>query len=203
MTIPPAMWEDVRASYDTPGRAYHTFDHVLEVMDRWRDVERDVGWERPLETSVAVLYHDAVYVPGRHDNEADSARRMREVVARLHPDVDCARVEELILLTARHGKLTPADVDAEAARFLDCDMAILGAAPERFAEYERQIAIEYSALPPELYAAGRRRFLDGVLASPRIFLSDYFHQRLDGAARKNLRPALFPHDKWRRPASVR
>jgi predicted metal-dependent HD superfamily phosphohydrolase len=190
MEIPPALWDEVRAAYSTPGRAYHTFDHVLEVMARWREVERDVGWRQPAETSVAVLYHDAVYVPGRHDNEAESARLMREAAARLLPELDAGRVEQLILFTARHGKLVPSDVDAEAALFLDCDMAILAAPPERFAEYQRQIAAEYSALPPEVYAMGRRRFLEGVLAAPRIFLSEYFHARLDATARDNLRRSL-------------
>jgi predicted metal-dependent HD superfamily phosphohydrolase len=184
------MWDDVRAAYAGPGRAYHTFDHVLEVMERWREVERHVGWRKPGETSVAVLYHDAVYVPGRHDNEAESARLMRDSVARLLPAIDARRVEQLILWTARHGKLGLEDVDAEAALFLDCDMAILGAAPDRFAEYQRQIAEEYSMLPADVYAAGRRQFLQGVLAAPRIFLSDYFHARLDGAALDNLRLAL-------------
>jgi predicted metal-dependent HD superfamily phosphohydrolase len=193
MELPSEMWDDVRAAYATPGRAYHTFEHVLEVMERFAEVERDLGWARPLETQVAVLYHDAVYVPGRHDNEAESARLMRASIERLlpsAPSVDVARVEQLISWTARHGKLTPADVDVEAARFLDCDMAILGAPPERFAEYERQIASEYSVLPPDVYAAGRRHFLEGVLAARRIFLSDYFHEKLDAAARDNLRRAL-------------
>jgi predicted metal-dependent HD superfamily phosphohydrolase len=185
--IPQELWDQVRVAYATPGRAYHTFDHVLEVMERWHEVDRDLGWKQPLETGVAVLYHDAVYVPGRHDNEAESARLMREQVTL---PIDLARVEQLILLTARHGKLTPQDVDAEAALFLDCDMAILGSSPDRFAEYEKQIAIEYSSLPLELYAAGRRQFLAGVMATPRIFLSDYFHARLDAVARENLRRAL-------------
>jgi predicted metal-dependent HD superfamily phosphohydrolase len=186
--VPEAMWDDVKAAYATPGRAYHTYDHVLEVLERWREVEP--LWTRPLETFVAVLYHDAVYVPGRHDNEAESARLARLALTRFSVAAEAARVEELILLTARHGKLGPADVDAEAALFLDCDMAILAAPAARFAEYERQIAIEYGTLPPEVYAAGRRAFLEGVLGKPRIFLSDYFHARLDAAARENLRRAL-------------
>jgi predicted metal-dependent HD superfamily phosphohydrolase len=184
--VPTEMWDDVKAAYATPGRAYHTYDHVLEVLARWHEVE----WTRPLESYVAVLYHDAVYVPGRHDNEAESAKLARAAITRFGVAADAARVEELILLTARHGKLQPADVDPEAALFLDCDMAILAAPEARFAEYERQIAMEYSSLPPDVYAAGRRAFLEGVLRKPRIFLSDHFHAELDAAARANLRRAL-------------
>ena len=46
-------------------------------------------------------------------------------------DIEC--VVELILLTALHGGLQPAQVDRDAAQFLDCDMAILGSDPDTFA----------------------------------------------------------------------
>jgi len=45
-------------------------------------------------------------------------------------------------------------------------------------------------VPGFLYRAGRRRFLQGLLRAPRIFLSDFFDQRLDAAARANLRRQL-------------
>ena len=194
--LPDDIWQEVRALYGysggyggaTPGRAYHTYAHVLEVVERWREVERDVGWTHPDETFLAALYHDAVYVPGRHDNETESARHARAAAERLQ--LDAALVEKLILLTARHGHLSPTDVDAETALFLDCDMAILGADAECFDEYERQIAQEYSVIPPELYAAGRKRFLESLLGAPRIYLSKYFHDRLDAAARANLSRVL-------------
>jgi predicted metal-dependent HD superfamily phosphohydrolase len=188
--LPDEMVNDARTAYASPGRAYHTWEHVEEVLSRWDEVARDVGWLKPRETRVALLYHDAVYVPGRHDNEEASAELSRGAIARYTPDVDAERVASLILLTAKHGKLGPADVDAEAALFLDCDMAILGAERARFDDYERAIAVEYSVVPPELYAAGRRRFLETLLSTPRIFCSDYFHARLDGAARDNLRRTL-------------
>jgi predicted metal-dependent HD superfamily phosphohydrolase len=188
--LPDEMVNHARTAYASPGRAYHTWEHVEEVLQRWDEVARDVGWQKPKETRVALLYHDAVYVPGRHDNEEASAELARAAMVRYTPDVDASRVADLILLTAKHGKLGPADVDGEAALFLDCDMAILGAESARFDDYERAIAVEYSVVPPELYAAGRRRFLETLLQVPRIFCSDYFHARLDRAARDNLRRAL-------------
>jgi predicted metal-dependent HD superfamily phosphohydrolase len=69
-------------------------------------------------------------------------------------------------------------------------MAILGSAPERFDAYERAIAVEYAAVPPAAYRAGRAAFLERMLASERVFLSDHFHGLLDAAARANLRRAL-------------
>ncbi len=58
------------------------------------------------------------------------------------------------------------------------------------AAYDAAIAREYAHLPREAYAAGRRAFLGTLAAAPRIYLSDYFHARLDTQARANLAAAL-------------
>lgn len=186
-----ALWAKVVEAHAEPPRSYHTIDHVLEVAQRYREVSRDVGWFHPAEVFAAVLFHDAIYVAGRSDNEARSAALAAGLLASHAPAINAPRVAELISLTARHGQLAPGDVDHEAALFLDCDMAILGAEPERFAAYERGIAAEYLPVAGEAgYRAGRRAFLQRLAAMPRIFLSDYFHQRLDAAARANLATAL-------------
>jgi predicted metal-dependent HD superfamily phosphohydrolase len=180
----------VETAYLTPGRVYHGLHHIEEVAAEFEGVTASVGWERPDEVFLAVLFHDAVYVPGAHDNEKRSAELAREAIAEHLPNrgIDVARVALLIERTARHGNA--GDVDRDMALFLDCDMAILGAPPARFDAYDRAIAAEYSAIPADAFAAGRRAFLTRLLQSPRIFLSDHFHARLDGAARANLARAL-------------
>lgn len=184
--LPPALEAELRAAYADPPRAYHHFGHVEEVMEQ--HAIAPIG--NPLETALAVLFHDAVYVPGRPDNEGQSAELARRSIVKHGVPGDIERVAHLILLTAKHGGLVPADVDTDAALFLDCDMAVLGSSPERFAAYDRSIREEYSQVPDDLYAAGRRAFLGKVLAKERIYLSDFFHERLDAAARQNLRNAI-------------
>lgn len=176
----------------SPGRAYHDETHLDEVLARYDEVAAGPGWEHPREVLLSLLFHDAVYVPGATDNEARSAELARRAIAAHLPAgaVSADRVAGLIALTARHGTLRAEELDGEAALFLDCDMAILGADEARFDAYERGIAAEYAAVPPALFRAGRRAFLERVLASPRIFFSAYFHARLEGAARANLRRAL-------------
>jgi len=177
--LAPELAARLAVAYDEPQRAYHTATHIAEVLEWFDVVAADVGWAMPREVYAAIVFHDAVYVPGAKDNEARSAAW---ALAEGFPQ----RTAELVELTARHGHLTPADVDRDAALFLDCDMAIVAAEPARFATYDREIAFEYQHVPPAAYAAGRRAFLDGLLAKPRIFLSDYFHARLDAKARANL-----------------
>lgn len=193
ITLAPEQWQALQQAYATPPRAYHHFGHVRAVLQHCQDVADGPGWTRPTEVYLAALYHDAVYQTGRKDNEARSAALALQAIAQAPAlaAVDRARVEQLILLTARHGELGVADVDAEAALFLDCDMAILGAPAAVFDAYDRGVAEEYAGVVPGfLYRAGRRRFLQNLLRAPRIFLSDFFHQRLDADARANLRRHL-------------
>ena len=191
--LPIGLLAAAEAAYAFPARAYHHFGHVRDVLARADEVAAGPGWRQPDEVRLAILYHDAVYEAGRRDNEARSALLAREHLARWPTGVDAERVAALVELTARHGRLGPDDLagDADAANFLDCDMAILGAPPPEFDAYDRGIAAEYRGhIPGWLFAMQRRRFLKGLLASPRIFLGDFFHGRLDAAARRNLRRAV-------------
>ena len=198
LTLPTMMLSALEAAYATPPRAYHDFGHVQEVLHRFAEVTAGPGWTQPAEVYLAVLYHDAIYEAGRKDNEARSAELAMEQIARFLPEsgIDTLRVAELIGLTARHGQLSPGDFgddgfSLDTRHFLDCDMAILGAEPAIFEAYDRGIAEEYRGqVPGFLFRLNRKRFLKGLLDRERIYLSDWFHQRYDAAARANLRRAI-------------
>jgi predicted metal-dependent HD superfamily phosphohydrolase len=193
LVAPPGFFAEVRAAHATPPRVYHDWQHVARVLEHVGQIAKAVGWTHPREVWLAALFHDAIYVAGARDNEARSAALARATIARAFPGegIDADRVAALIELTARHGQLTPADVDAEAALFLDCDTAVLGAPNDEFDRYDAGVAKEWTAaISPDEYRAGRAAFLERLLGAPRIFLSDYFHERLDAPARANLRRAL-------------
>lgn len=198
LAIPTEQQTALEAAYAIPPRAYHNFDHVQEVGRHYDSVAAAIGWTQPREVQLAVLYHDAIYEPGRRDNEARSAALAVEHIGRWWPQagIDAPRVADLINFTARHGQFVPADFgdDAladDARLFLDCDMAILGAEPAAFDAYDRGIAAEYRGhMPAWLFKLNRRRFLKALLAKERIYLSDFFHARLDAQARSNLRRAI-------------
>lgn len=196
--LPPEQLAAIEAAYATPPRAYHDYGHVQEVLRHYDAIAVGPGWARPREVRLAVLYHDAIYEAGRRDNEARSAELAVEQIARWLPEagIDAGRVAELIHLTARHGQFVPGDFgddpdSRDTRHFLDCDMAILGAEPAVFDAYDRGIAAEYRGqVPAWLFKLNRRRFLKALLAKERIFLSDFFHARLDAQARSNLRRAV-------------
>lgn len=189
LPIPDGLSQALVDAYAQPPRAYHSFNHVQEVLKHFHSVP---AWQHPREVYLAVLFHDAIYFAGKSDNEARSADLALQSIATFLPgeSLDTALVRTLIELTARHGKLSREDLDEETRHFLDCDMAILGAPAERFDAYDAAIAEEYRDVPKLIYKFNRNRFLKHLLEVDRIFLSDLFHSRFDAAARANLRRAL-------------
>jgi len=193
LSLPTEQRAALETAYATPTRAYHNIGHVAEVLRHYADVAAGPGWRQPREVALAVLYHDAIYAAGRRDNEARSALLARDHIARwlAGEGIDADRVAELIEFTARHGAIARDEVDEETRLFLDGDMAILGAEPSAFDAYDRGIAAEYRGhVPGPLFRLNRRRFLKALLKRERIFLSDYYHQRFDAAARNNLRRSI-------------
>lgn len=198
LRLPDGQRLALEAAYATPQRTYHDYGHVRSVLRHYDDVAADAGWKQPVEVYLAVLYHDSIYEAGRSDNEERSAQLARDHIAQWLPDagIDAGRVAFLVALTAGHGQLVASDLDddahpEDARRFLDCDMAILGALAAEFDAYDRGIAAEYRGrVPGWRFKRNRRRFLRALLGRERIFLSDYFHDRLDAAARTNLHRTL-------------
>jgi len=181
---PASLVHELLGRYGESHRAYHNATHIADVL-RWFDWTWDeVGWDSPADVYAAVLFHDAIYDPQRKDNEARSAD-----LAKDHGASDYARL--LIMLTSKHGQLLPSDVvDRDAANFLDCDTAILGAEPAQFDAYDAAIRREYAGIPDAAFRHARGAFLANMLARPRIFLGELFHAKLDANARDNLVRAI-------------
>ena len=192
VSAPAGFWERVAGAYRTPPRHYHGLDHLCELCDRYVEIEAGPGWQQPREVLLAIVFHDAVYVAGRSDNERRSAEMARDLITRFIPEaaIDVAFVTQLIRRTAGHGEESAVGLDDDTGHFLDADMAILAAAGERFAEYDRQIAREYSHLPGPIFRRGRRAFFERLLASEHIFHTPWFRDRHESRARANLQRAL-------------
>lgn len=92
------------------------------------------------------------------------------------------RVRALIMATCHDA--VPDDDDARL--LVDIDLAILGAEPTRFAEYDQQVPAEYRWVPGWLYRRKRKEVLAGFLARPAIYGTERFRERLEARARQNL-----------------
>lgn len=173
------------ARYEEPTRHYHTTQHLAELFGHWPQVRSAAI--HPAEIALALWFHDAVYDPARGDNEARGAAwaRAAMVVAGVPlPVID--RVDALIMAT-RHDVVS---AESDACILVDLDLAILGAAPARFDEYEQQVRAEYAWVPAEMFRLKRQELLAGLFARRRIFQTEYFHDRYEATARANLKRSL-------------
>jgi predicted metal-dependent HD superfamily phosphohydrolase len=180
-----ACLDRLLASHAGPGRHYHTLQHLAECLVLFADVAHLA--ERPGEAAIALWFHDAIYVPRAPVNEARSAAWAAEALRAAGTDQTAvARVHALIMATADHD----AHGDQDARLVIDIDLAILGAAPARFAEYEQQVRAEYAAVPVDVYRQKRGELLASFLARPAIYGTPELHARLEAQARTNLQHAL-------------
>ena len=181
----------LRVRYAEPHRAYHTQAHIDTMLAGLAELGPAVA--DPAAAELAIWYHDAIYDPAASDNEARSAALLRADMTGLAAPVLLEFAETLVKLTATHDLPDglPSDLAADAALFLDLDMAVLGSSPAEYDAYERGIAVEYEPVyGRQRFAAGRAAFLSGMLDRPQLFLSRQCQDRFDDAARGNMRRAL-------------
>lgn len=180
-TPDPTLREQLLAAYAEPQRQYHTLQHLGECLAWW--VRERGQAEHPAEVLLALWFHDAIYDVHAHDNEARSAEWAHDALCStgVAPEV-ADRVHSLVMAT-RHDAL-PEGRDAEL--LIDIDLAILGAAPARFDDYERQVQAEYSFVPEDVRRPRRRAILQRFLDRPAIYATPSMHARLEASARRNL-----------------
>jgi predicted metal-dependent HD superfamily phosphohydrolase len=176
-------YERLAEAYGEPGRAYHTLAHVLDCLARLDEAAPPD--ERRDLVEAAIWFHDVVYDSRRTDNEERSAEWAADALGSAGAAVT-ERVADLIRATAH---ATPPR-DPESALLCDIDLSILGRTAEEFDEYQRRIREEYAWVPAPLYRAGRTRILGAFLQRERLYLTSYFRDRYESAARENLRRAL-------------
>jgi predicted metal-dependent HD superfamily phosphohydrolase len=180
-----ALCDTLLACYAAPQRHYHSVQHLQECFVHWEAL-RDVA-QHPAEVALALWFHDAVYDVHRHDNEARSAAWAQDAAAAAGCGTQAAERIAALVLATRHDA-EPGSPDAQV--LIDVDLAILAAAPERFAEYESQVRAEYAHVPDWLFKRARRKVLEGFLRRPRIYWTERFWRQYEETARGNLRRAL-------------
>ena len=181
----PEVFAAARTSYASAGRFYHTWHHVLDCVGKLHGF----ACEAPRAAFLALLFHDAVYVAGRKDNEAKSAA-LASALLRRHAQLESAElgaVERMILATRDH-RLGPDARDRDAAVVLDIDMSILGEPWERYRQYADGVRAEYVPVAASAlrFAAGRKMFLARLLMGGPIFHTPQGTARWERPARENI-----------------
>lgn len=179
------LFEQLVACYSEAHRRYHTLQHLSECLEKLAPVLGRA--EHPGEVEVALWFHDAIYAIKRQDNEQQSALWAKRALASAGYSAEgLARVYSLIMAT-RHSALPQT---ADERLLVDIDLSILGAATERFAEYERQVRQEYAWVPDWLFWRKRKAILQEFMARQSIYGTEPFYRQYEAQARQNLEHAL-------------
>ena len=182
---PGGLLDALLAAWREPQRHYHTLQHLSECFAHLDEAPVPAG--QACEIELALWFHDAVYDVHARDNEARSADWALDALGSAGlAFLLCERVAALVMATCHAAPAT----SPEAHLVTDIDLAILGAPPARFAEYERQIRAEYAHVPAPLFARKRREVLQGFLERDRIYRTVYFAARYEPQARANLSRAI-------------
>lgn len=180
----------VLSFYDEPHRAYHARIHVREMCDQ------SVALDLPLSASqaMAVLFHDAIYVPGapRGSNEAMSAQLML-VYARAVPRSVVELAYQIVIETSDHVARRP-----ESQAVLDLDLLRLAAPREAFIRMSREVFAEHRPLIDaadenaawDVFARRRVQFFQKLLEREFIFCLPTMRERFEAIARSNLRESI-------------
>ena len=197
-----ALGEDLLERYEQPHRKYHTSVHLSEMLTALKTLYKRHHTATPRAVLLAAWFHDAVYEANPGEDEAASADLARTALTPLAStgfltNRGVTAIAHLIELTASHqladgieeytsGALTRAD----AAFFLDADLAILAADSPRYTRYVAGVRAEYAHYAPDAFTRGRAAILQGFLNRTAIYASDTAHLLWDAPARLNLRTEL-------------
>jgi len=185
-----AQIERVLAFYDEPHRRYHDRVHLREMFDTASLMPEPLATAQAL----AILFHDAIYVPGaaRGSNEMMSAQLLR-VYAGFLPGPVVEAACAIVLDTAEHVAR-----NAAAEVVLDLDLLRLAVDEASFEVYSRQVFDEQRPLIMiadddaawRFFSQRRRPFFERLLARHAIYGLPWFYDRFEAIARRNLEHAL-------------
>jgi len=191
-----AVGDDLVARWGEKGRLHHGRTHLREVLDAVALLADDVATpEEALRASLAAWFHDAVHSSGRRrDDPLPGGVSDEQASGDLAHDAMTGLVEaevrddvvRLVLLTATH---RPEPGDAVGALLCDADLAVLGAAPARYADYAAAIRVEYAHVPADVFRPARAAILEQLLDGD-LFHTPAGRRRWEDRARANLRAEI-------------
>jgi predicted metal-dependent HD superfamily phosphohydrolase len=169
------------AAYSEPHRRYHTLEHIKACLLTANALPQFHA-ERDRDAALALWWHDCVYDPMAHDNEARSAQRFAELGGHGLEPATVERVQACILATSH--KETPS---GPLERYVcDVDLSVLGATPAEYDAYVRNVRAEYPHVSHEAWRVGRSAVLHGLLARKTIYQLEDFREVYEARARLNM-----------------
>ncbi|MFC7473383.1 hypothetical protein ACFQS7_03400 [Dankookia sp. GCM10030260] len=193
MDLPTAVRTDLIRRMAAPWRSYHGLQHLTVLWARHLRFGRTGPMRRPRVArliAAAILFHDAILVPGAEDNEARSADLWRLAARQLRgfTPAEIAWVTGTILATADHLNTPVPRGECGMTRLwlLDLDLSPIGEEPATFDRNGRGLRAEARHLDDAAFTQGQRAFLSRLGAAPRLLRHPQLHAAFESRARANI-----------------
>ena len=185
-----ALVAELKRKHEEPHRHYHTWEHVVELLDHLFDAAVELGLsdDEIGLLGTAALTHDAVYEVDstnyRNNEIRSSEYAKRALESRNVTPAKIGAVCRMVRETAHSSRSEP--TDRLSALLHDLDLAVLAAEPARYALYVADIVTEFGIYPGREFAAKRLEILRSWLADDSLYVSEYGKSRFLERARKNV-----------------
>jgi predicted metal-dependent HD superfamily phosphohydrolase len=191
--LPASIRADLLRRMGAPWRGYHGLQHLAVLWTRHCRFGRAGPMCRTRIArliAAAILFHDAILVPGAEDNEVRSAQLWQKAARRLRgfTPAEIAWVAGTIQATADHLNAPMPHGPSGIARLwmLDLDLSPIGEEAEVFDRNGRGLRAEARHLDDAAFAAAQRAFLSRIDAAPRLLRHPQLHAAFEARARANI-----------------
>lgn len=160
-------------------RTYHNWYHIMDVLHRATDILESANNHEHLSAvqTAAILFHDAIYIPGCKENEFLSGMLMRRLMEReenrdlFTDEQDLDHVYKIILATREH--FSDTQFSPEINIVLDADLCSLAKTDYvDFLNTQHLILREFSHVSLEKRTFGQKAILSSLLNRSTIYRSD-------------------------------
>jgi len=189
-------WEVLDAAYSEPHRAYHTWEHIGDMLEKLSafsgsSARRDI-------IAISTFWHDVVYKTKNDDgslrpdadNVRDSAGLFRQYT--LLNQSDAGAAYDLIIATANHlgaraRKIHYRGFAGDLDLFMDLDLSSLASPWESFTEDLARIRFEFSWIPEIAFCSRQLQILENFAKEDaRLYRRAETRDEWGAAAKLNL-----------------
>ncbi len=176
-----AIYQQLVAAYGEPQRVYHTLEHIGHCLSMLDSAHSLLECADAVE--LAIWFHDVVYQPGSRDNEQLSADQFMAHTEGVFDDTLREMVYQHIMATLHCGSAVNV---GDAAFMVDIDLSSFGLLWPDFLRDSTNVRKEMTHMSDAEFYPKQTAFQRLLLDQPRFFQSDYFYEKYEVQARKNL-----------------
>lgn len=177
---PNRVFDGLSGLYSQAGRHYHTPEHIDHCL---RQFDLAAGlMDDPDAVEMALWFHDAIYDAAARDNERRSAQLFVDLMGGAVAKPFERRVWDLIMVTKHPSSPRTSD----EAFMVDIDLSSFGLPWRAFARDSQAVRQEFAHLSEKTFAAKQRSFLEALLNRKHFCFTEFFRQRHEASARRNI-----------------